>query len=120
MRTLLDHGVSVSAGSDWPGGTNNPFIPYYFYVSRKNEAGSVVGPEQKITRQEALRVSTINSASLTFDERIKGSIEPGKLADFVILAQDILTIPEDQIPSIQILATYVGGRKVFAREGGGF
>ena len=91
----------------------NPFIPIYFYVTRKTETGTVLDPAQKISREEALRVSTINTAYLTFEEDVKGSIEPGKLADFLILSQDILTVPEEQIRSIQPLATYVGGRKVF-------
>ena len=69
---------------------------------------------------EALRVSTINNAYLTYEEKIKGSIEPDKLADFVILSQDILTVLEEQIRSRQQLATYVGGQKVFSKDGGGF
>ena len=79
-----------------------------------------IGPEQKISREQALRVATINYAYMTFEEKLKGSIEPGKLADFLILSGDVLTVPEDQILSLHPLATYVGGRKVFARPGGGF
>jgi hypothetical protein len=120
VRDMLNHGLVVSAGSDWPGATNNPIIPFYFYVTRKTEDGSkVVGPTQKISRQEALRVSTINNAYETFEEKIKGSIEPEKLADFVILSDDILTVPDEQIRSIHPLATYVGGRKVFSNKDGG-
>jgi predicted amidohydrolase YtcJ len=121
MREMLDHHLIVNAGSDWGGGpTTNPFIPIYFYVTRKTENGTVLGAAQKISREEALRVSTINTAYLTFEEDAKGSIEPGKLADFLILSQDILTVPEEQIRSVQPLATYVGGRKVFSRKDGGF
>jgi predicted amidohydrolase YtcJ len=121
MREMLDHHLIVNAGSDWGGGpVTNPFIPIYFYVTRKTENGTVIGPAQKISRAEALRVSTINTAYLTFEEKEKGSIEPGKLADFLILSQDILTVPEEQIRSVQPLATYVGGRKVFSRKNGGF
>jgi len=121
MRDMLNHGLVVSAGSDWPGATNNPIIPFYFYVTRKTEDGTkVVGESQKLSRQEALRISTINNAHLTFEEKIKGSIEPDKLADFVILSGDILTVPDEQIRSIHPLATYVGGRKVFSNKDGGF
>jgi len=119
MRDMLDRGLIVTAGSDWAGGPiNNPFIPFYFYVTRKTEEGLVIGAAQRISRTEALRVSTINNAYLTYEEKIKGSIEPGKLADFVILSRDILTVPEEQIRSTQPVATYVGGQKVFgAGEG---
>ena len=123
MRELLDHHLVVSAGSDFLGGADsldNPFVPIYFYVTRKTRNGMVIGPEEKISRQEALRVSTINYAYTTFEEKLKGSIEPGKLADFLILSDDILTVPEEKILSIHPLATYVGGRKVFAAQGGGF
>ena len=119
MRDMLDRGLIVSTGSDWGAGTtNNPFVPFYFNVTRKTEDGLVIGAAQRISRMEALRVSTINNAYLTFEEKIKGSIEPGKLADFVILSQDILTVPEEQIRSTQSLATYVGGQKVFGKAEG--
>ena len=114
MRQWLDHHLMVSSGSDWLGYPNNPFCNLYFYVSRKTEHGAVVGASEKISREEALRLATINNAYLTFEEKAKGSIEPGKLADFVILSQDFLTVPEEAILSIKPLATYVGGRKIFA------
>jgi predicted amidohydrolase YtcJ len=66
-----------------------------------------------ITREEALRLSTINNAYLTFEEKTKGSIEPGKLADFVVLAEDILTVPAKQIEEMKVLLTVVGGKTVF-------
>lgn len=119
MRDMLDRGLIVSAGSDWGAGTtNNPFVPFYFNVTRKTEEGLVIGAAQRISRTEALRVSTINNAYLTHEEKIKGSIEPGKLADFVILSQDILTVPEEQIRSTQPVATYVGGQRVFGKGDG--
>ena len=121
MREMLDHGLNVSSGSDWAGpGPNSPFIPFYFYVTRKAENGTVMGAAQKITRQEALRVVTINNAYLTFEEKVKGSIEADKIADFVILSQDILTVAEEQIRSIHPLATYVAGQKVFSCKDEGF
>jgi predicted amidohydrolase YtcJ len=121
MRDLLDHGLVVSAGSDFQSGivtSDNPFVPIYFYVTRKTKDGAVVGPEQKISRAEALRVSTYNYAYTTFEEKLKGSIEPGKLADFVVLSDDVLTVPEDKILAVRPLATYVGGRDVYAATKG--
>jgi predicted amidohydrolase YtcJ len=120
MRELLDAGLVVGGGSDWPGAPNNPFVNIYYYVTRRTREGSVLGAAQKISRQEALRVETLNNAYLTYEEHIKGSIEPGKLADFVVLSADVLTVPEEEILSIQALSTYVGGRRVFARDGSVF
>lgn len=113
MRELLDHGLVVSGGSDWPGAPNNPFVNIAYYVTRNTETMGQVGAAQKISRQEALRVMTMNNAFVTFEERIKGSIEPGKLADFVVLSEDPLTVSEDRLAGIRPLATYVGGRKVY-------
>jgi len=124
VRELLDAGLVVSAGSDFFGSTmnvpNSPLLPIYFYVTRRTRSGTVVGPDQKISREQALRVSTVNYAYTTFEENLKGSIEPAKLADFVILSGDVLTVPDDQILSLRPLATYVGGLKVFAAPGSGF
>ncbi|MBI4478506.1 MAG: amidohydrolase [Acidobacteria bacterium] len=120
IRELLDHKIVVSAGSDWPGETNNPFVILQFYITRQSEDGKLAGPEQKITRQEALRMATVNNAYFTFEEDVKGSLEPGKLADFLILSDDILTVPEDKIEQIKPLAVYVGGKKMYAAPSGGF
>jgi hypothetical protein len=121
MRELLDHRVIVGTGSDWPGdGPNSMFVNIGFYVTRKSKDGKISGDSQRITRQEALRIATNNNAYLTFEEDVKGSIEAGKLADFLILDKDILTVPEDEIGSILPLATYVGGQKVFAHQGSGY
>ena len=117
MRELLDQGLVVSGGSDWPGAPNNPFVNIYYYVTRKTRDAGTVGAGQKISRLEALRVMTLNNAYLTFEEKTKGSIEAGKLADFVILSDDLLTVPEDRILTIKPLATYVGGRKVYSTPG---
>jgi predicted amidohydrolase YtcJ len=120
MRELLDHHVIVGTGSDWPGdGPDSMFVNMGFYVTRKTKDGKISGAAQKISREEALRVATYNNAYITFEEDEKGSIEAGKLADFLILDKDILAVPEDEIASILPLATYVGGQKVFSRKGGG-
>ena len=117
MRELLDGGLVVSGGSDWPGAPNNPFVNIYYSVTRNTLRAGPVGVAQKISRLEALRVMTLNNAYLTFEERIKGSIETGKLADFVVLSDDLLTVPEDRILSITPVGTYVGGRSVFSASG---
>ncbi|MBA2306201.1 MAG: amidohydrolase family protein [Acidobacteria bacterium] len=99
---------------------NNPFVNIYYYVTRVTRELGPLGVDQNITRPEAWRVETLNNAYLTFEERIKGSITPRKLADFVILSDNLLTVPEAKILTIHPLATYVGGRKVYTRPDGGF
>lgn len=117
MREFLDHHLTVGTGSDWPTFTNNPFVNFYFYVTRRTSHGNLSGVAEKITREEALRVATVNNAYITYEEKVKGSIEAGKLADFVILDRDLLSVPEDQIRSIRPLATFVGGSEVFSSGG---
>lgn len=97
-------------------GSYNPFPVIYFCVTRKNLNGETIFPEEKITREEALKCYTINNAKLTFEEAIKGSIEQGKLADLVVLIHDILTCPEEQIKDIQPLMTIVGGNIVYEHK----
>jgi predicted amidohydrolase YtcJ len=117
IRELLDRGLVVSGGSDWPGAPNKPFVNIYYYVTRKTREAGILGAAQKISRLEALRLMTINNAFLTFEERLKGSIEAGKLADFVVLSEDLLTVPEEKILDITALATYVGGKKMYSNTG---
>ena len=92
----------------------NPFWAMYHFISRETISDGVYGANQRITREEALRVFTINNAKLTFEENLKGSIGRGKLADLVVLPADILTIPEKQIESLKPVATMVGGRFVYS------
>jgi predicted amidohydrolase YtcJ len=122
IRDMLDRHMVVCAGSDFGGPLpgdphpNNPFKFFYYYVTRKTVDGMELGPQEKISRAEALRLFTVNSAYTTFEEKVKGSIEAGKLADFVVLSQDLMTVPEDKILETRALTTYVGGHKVFAAE----
>ena len=118
IKDMLDHKLVVSSGSDYPGEQNNPFACLYFYITRKTSNGGTSGAAQKITREQALRVATVNNAYLTFEENAKGSIEPGKLADFLVLSDDFLTVPDEQIKEIKPLAVYVGGKLMHAAPSG--
>jgi predicted amidohydrolase YtcJ len=115
MRAYLDQGFVVA------GGTDSAVVPYppmwvlYHFITRDTISGGVLGADQKITRQEALRVETINNAYLTFEEKIKGSIEPGKLADLVVLPEDILSCAEKRIEQMAVAMTMVGGKIVYRR-----
>jgi predicted amidohydrolase YtcJ len=95
----------------------DPIASYYATVSRKLKDGSVFLPEQRLSRMEALQSYTINNAYAAFEERIKGSLTPGKLADITVLSKDILTIPEDEIPTTTVDYTIVGGVVMYEREG---
>ena len=116
VRAYLDHGIPVAAGTDASVVPYPPLWTIYHFVTRDTISGGVLGAEQQITRQEALRVSTIDNAYLTFEEKTKGSIEPGKWADFVVLAEDILTVPEKRIEKMKVLMTVVGGKTVFVDD----
>lgn len=126
VREFLDHKLVVIGGSDYGGPTpvekepNNPMIPFYFYVTRKSRTGEVVGGDEKISREEAIRIFTVNPAFATFEEESKGAIAPGMLADFVVLNQDIMTVPDEKILETHPLATFVGGVKVYAAEHSNF
>jgi len=122
-RQMFDAGVLVSAGSDHmvkldsytSENPYNPFIVMWSMITRKTERGTVICPEEAITRQEALQMYTINNAYASFEEKIKGSIEAGKLADMVVLAEDILTCPVDRIKDMKVEKTIVGGKVVYKR-----
>jgi predicted amidohydrolase YtcJ len=106
----------VSAGTDAPVVPYPPLWAFYHFITRDTISGQVLGSDQKITRPEALRLETINNAYTTFEEAIKGSIEPGKLADLVVLPDDIMTVPAKSIESMNVLMTLVGGKIVHQRD----
>jgi hypothetical protein len=122
-RSLIDSGVVISAGSDHMEilddresiNPYNPWLAMWSMITRKTERGTLIMPEEAITREQALRCYTINNAFASFEEKTKGSIEPGKLADMVILEEDFLTCPDDKIKDIRVRNTIVGGREVFQR-----
>jgi predicted amidohydrolase YtcJ len=113
MRTFLDQGFPVAGGTDSPVIPYNPFWAMYHFITRDTISDGVYGANQRISREEALRVYTINNARLTFEESLKGSIEPGKLADLVVLSADYLTVPEKEIEQLKATATMIGGRFVY-------
>jgi len=112
-QKLMATGAVVTNGTDAPVEDVSPIASYYATVSRMMTNGERFYPEQAMSRLEALESYTINVAYSAFEEDLKGSITPGKLADFAVLSQDILTIPEDQIPDTEVLYTIVGGKIVY-------
>jgi predicted amidohydrolase YtcJ len=120
-RSLLNTGVVVPNGSDFPVEAVNPLFSFHSAVSREDANNWPTGgwmPEQRMTRAEALESMTIWPAYAAFQEQIMGSITPGKLADFVILDRDIMTVPEQDILGTSVLATYIGGKAVYERPAG--
>jgi hypothetical protein len=86
---------------------------WHAVTSKEKITGEVIGPRQRITREEAIRCYTKNAAYVTFEEGLKGSIEPGNLADLVVLSNDILTCPEEEIKEARVEMTMVGGEVVY-------
>jgi len=124
LRDWLKGGVKVTINADHMQGVDpdralnpyNPFLAMYVAISRKTESGRIHGEDQKVSREEALRMVTIDAAYLTFDEKNTGSIEVGKLGDLAILAEDFMTCSEEQIKGMKVAATVVGGRIVHLQE----
>jgi predicted amidohydrolase YtcJ len=117
FRSLLDSGTRLTFGSDWNVAPLNPLLGIYASVTRRtlegrNPTGWV--PEEKITVEEALRCYTINNAFASFDEKRKGSIEAGKLADLAVLDRDIFTIPPATIAEARVRSTIVDGKIVYS------
>jgi predicted amidohydrolase YtcJ len=123
LRALFDAGIVVGGGSDHmirfdPREATNPYHPFlgmWIAITRKTVDGTVVNPEQRISRMEALKMWTWNGAYLMFAEKEKGSIEPGKLADLAMISKDYATCPENEIKDIEALRTVVGGKVVYDR-----
>jgi predicted amidohydrolase YtcJ len=113
VKAYLDAGIPVS------GGTDSAVVPYpplwvlYHFITRDTITGGVLGVDQRISREEALRLITRNHWYLTFEESTKGVIAPGRYADMVVLAGDIMTVPEKRIEQMTVLMTMVGGKVVF-------
>ena len=118
-KQLLDQNGWMPLGTDFPVENINPMYTFYAAVERKDLKGYPEGgfqPENKLSRVEALKGMTIWAAKANFEEKEKGSIEPGKYADFVILDNDIMTAKGSALPHIKVLKTYLNGEKVYERK----
>jgi len=115
LRSAIDRGIRFTVHDDTPITPVNPLQSVWVAVNRLTTSGKVLGPEQRITPQQALRAVTIDAAWQNFEENIKGSIEPDKLADFVILKENPLTVEPVKIKDISILETIVGGKTVYKK-----
>ena len=123
-KTLFDEGVVVGGGSDHMQKIGslrsvnpyNPFLAMWIALTPPRRTDQPLHLEQVITREQALRLYTINNAFLTFEEKEKGSLEVGKLADFVVLKTDLLSCPVDDVRTITVSETYLGGKRVYAAE----
>jgi predicted amidohydrolase YtcJ len=109
-RALLDSGATVTNGTDAPVEDVDPISCFFSSVTRMLPAGTAFFPEQRMSREEALRSYTTSAAYAAFEENVKGSLIPGKLADITVLSRDIMTIAEEEIPGTVVLFTIVGGK----------
>ncbi len=118
-KSLLNTGAIIVNGSDVPVEPINPLASFYASVTRKTLKGEPEGgyePEQVMTREQALRSYTLDAAYGAFEENIKGSIRPGKLADFTVFSKDIMAVPESEILSTHVSMTIVGGKILYQSE----
>jgi predicted amidohydrolase YtcJ len=125
-KTLFEQKVTVGGGTDHMQKLGslrsinpyNPFLGMWITLTRQLRwSDEPLHPEQNLSREQAIRLYTINNAYLTFEEDKKGSLEPGKFADFIVLDRDILTCPLDEVKDIQVEQTYLGGKRIYARAG---
>ncbi len=115
-QSLLKTGATIINGTDTAVEPEDPIRCFYASVTRQLSDGTRFIPEQRMTRDQALRSYTVNTAYAGFEEDIKGSLAPGKLADVVVLSQDITTVPDDEILNTRVLHTIVGGRVLYSKE----
>ncbi len=121
-KSLTDSGARIAAGSDvpdFPVKYTNPLRGIHAAVTRRDLEGNPEGgwyPKEKVSRMEAIKMYTLNAAYAAFEEDIKGSLRIGKLADMTVLSKDVLAVPEEEIPEIEILMTILGGRIVFTKD----
>jgi len=112
-RSFLDYGIPVAPASDYTPGPFEPMMAIQSMVTRKDTQGRVWGPGQRISVGEAMQICTMNGAYASFEENIKGSLTPGKLADIVVLEEDPHDVDPDRIVNVKVLRTILGGRSTF-------
>jgi hypothetical protein len=112
-KSFLDYDIPVAPASDYTPGPYEPLMALQSMVTRKDFDGRVWGANQRISLDQAMRICTMNGAFASFEEDIKGSITAGKLADFVILADNPHDVDEDEIKNIEIVRTVVGGTTMY-------
>jgi predicted amidohydrolase YtcJ len=117
-KSFLDYGIPVPGASDYNPGPFEPLMALQSLVTRKDTKGRVWGANQKVSLDEALRITTQHGAYASHEEAVKGSITPGKYADFVVLGQDPHDVDPDTIKDIPVVRTVVGGRTVHPRAEG--
>jgi predicted amidohydrolase YtcJ len=118
-RSLLETGVIVPNGTDFPVEAVNPLLTFHAAVTRQNAENQPPGgwhPDQRMTREEALASMTRWPAYAGFEEGVMGTISAGKYADFVVLDRDIMQVPVEEILKTQLVATYVGGQRVYGKR----
>ena len=117
-KTMLDKGIHVSGSSDAPVESFDPILAIHCAVTSQNLDGQPAGgwlPQQKLTVQEAVALYTTGSAYTSYEENVKGKLCPGYLADFIVLSQDIFSVPENEIVNTKVEQTYLGGKLVYSR-----
>ena len=116
-RTWHENGIVLRGGSDFDTAPLSPLFGIWTIVTRRNILDEVIGINQSIPREEALRMYTRNAAYSVFEEALKGSIEPGKLADLTVLSDDLMSVPDDAIKDVEVVATMVGGQAYYDPDG---
>jgi predicted amidohydrolase YtcJ len=112
----MKSGAVVTNGTDAPVEDVDPIVSYYATVTRKANDGKVFYADQKMSRMEALKSYTLSNAFAAFEEDIKGSLSPGKLADITVLSKDITTVPEEEIKTARVTHTIIGGKVAYKAQ----
>ena len=113
QKSFMDYGVVSTGATDYPPGPYEPLLGIQSCVTRTDINGTLWGASQKIPVEDALRIYTLNGAYASFEENMKGSIEVGKLADYVVLEEDLLKVDPFAIKDIKVLQTVVGGKTTY-------